>query len=489
MFPIAILVVVISLLTVGLFKVTLYIILVPLAIMCICFLFIKQFRYLLPLFLILMLVTYSGICKIGSIEKAAAPKGTVTVNGTITEIKGNKTSVSYIVKVKEINGKPLNSKFSLSSVLGLNLNVGEKIIAEAELYEPELTTYNLSNGIYRNGFIYRTVSVENERNFYSILENFRKNSFKKFASVLSTDEASLLTGLSLGDKDFLSDQLKNNIRRSGISHAVVVSGMHISIIASAFLRLTQKLKIGNKLLGVLGLCLIFLICAATGFTISSIRSGVTFIIMFVGYLFNRRPDALNSLLCAVTLILLLNPMAVCSLSFQLSVSATFGVLVVAKRMQNILCKRLTNGVEKIIKIFVSIVITTTCATVTTLPFIVYYFSAVSLVSVFTNMILTYAITFALLLTLPTLLMPAQSAVFNLFLLLAGLLSRCIIYVVNVLGSLPFAEVVFKNNFVPTLVFAAAGLALSAFALYKFDSEDSFDGTHNRTGIEEKYRQQ
>ncbi len=477
----------ISFLSVNLYDNMLRCIVLLLVLSSICFIFIKRLRFYIPMVLILVFVAAFGIKSVDRVNFAASLETEINLSGVIVEVKGYEKSVGYILKTDTVNGKDVTFKRRLISVQGRQFETGDRITVSAELFSDNTSTSDRANGVYRAGYLNEVLSHESDVNFYSVLSNIRKYVLSCLFSRLSVDEAALLCGLTLGDKSYISSSLNENIRRSGISHAVVVSGLHLGIITGAFLALSRKIKLGNRITGILGLVFTFLVCAVTGFTVSAIRASLAYVIVFFGYLFNRRPDSLNSLFTAAAVIILCNPFVVGSVSFQLSLTATFGVLVISPAIASKFSY--INGNSKIAR-FVSfllpIMVTTVSATVVTIPITIYNFGTLSLVAVATNMLVTHAISGALLCSIVAVSFCGVGGIYNLFLLLAGLLSRFIIFIVNSLGELPFSEIKFEKIAVPTAVSAVLALLLSVYALYKYDEEDISNGGNNRTRIKEEY---
>ncbi len=441
--------------------------------------FFKHLRFYVPLLLLLSLITCCALHSINDVNYASSLTGEIEVSGVICEIKGYDKSVAYIIKTDTVNGKKAIFKLHLVSTYGLQYKAGDRICAVVDLFDDSTTIYERSNGIYRAGFLSKTLLHSSETNYYSVLSGVRDYVSDKLFYSISFDEASLLTALTLGDKSYITDSLGDNVRRAGVSHVIVVSGLHLGIVTGAFQSFSRRLRLGSKLTGATGLIFIFIICAVTGFTVSALRAGLAFIIIFTGYLINRRPDSLNSLFCAATIIILLNPFVAANLSFQLSFSATFGIIVISPRITNRLTSKMGEGrIDRLFCSLIGICVTTVCATILTLPFTVFNFGTVSLVSIATNMIITYAVTAALILTVMAIMLCGISGVYDLILLLAGLFSRFIIFTVNSLGNLPFAEITFENKLAPTVIFAVLAVSLSVYSLYKFDSEDINSGGNN-----------
>ena len=116
-----------------------------------------------------------------------------------------------------------------------------------------------------------------------------------------------------------------SFRKSGVSHFIVVSGLHMSVVGMCFPFILRKL-LKNKFLYVFGSCaVIVLYMGITGFSPSVVRAGVMFIVYVIGMLFNRKPDSFSSLGLAVLILTAENPYAGGNIGLLLSVTATLGI--------------------------------------------------------------------------------------------------------------------------------------------------------------------
>ncbi len=136
--------------------------------------------------------------------------------------------------------------------------------------------------------------------------------------------AALLKGILLGDKSDLSDDVQENFRKSGLSHALAVSGMHLAIIVS-ILGLFLK-RMNRKVRGMILLVVIWVFSFIVGLPISVTRAAfmLTFLIVADSFLWDK--DSLTNLALAALILLIQNPNVVYDISFSMSFSATLGIL-------------------------------------------------------------------------------------------------------------------------------------------------------------------
>ena len=131
----------------------------------------------------------------------------------------------------------------------------------------------------------------------------------------------------LGDGSGISQEDLNNFRQLGVSHVLVVSGLHMTVLAG-FLQFFLKRfhirkAVGNLLTGLA----LFLFLLLSGFQPSATRGAVMFGVILLADSFGRRSDGLNSLGLAVLVVCAGNPFAGGDLGFALSVTATLGIVL------------------------------------------------------------------------------------------------------------------------------------------------------------------
>ncbi len=142
---------------------------------------------------------------------------------------------------------------------------------------------------------------------------------------LREDLGGIAAAMAVGDDSGLTDAVETMFRETGLSHLLVVSGLHISLWGGFWLALTRLLHLrrtGYALAA--GMAVGFAVLV--GGTPSVLRALVGFLVWCLCGVIFRSPEPLNSLGLAVLLLTLANPCAWCDIGFLLSVSATIGVV-------------------------------------------------------------------------------------------------------------------------------------------------------------------
>lgn len=192
---------------------------------------------------------------------------------------------------------------------------------------------------------YTVVQNEDDNFLISVLK-FKKNLRKTININFNESTADLLVAMLLGDKTYLDDEVYNAFKASGVSHILVVSGMHLSILCAAFYLILGFINIPKKFIYLIVLPFIFIYIFLTGMGLSVIRSACMVLVLIFADITGEENDRLNSLGLAVLLISFINPYSAVDLGFLLSVSSTAGILVLTERLVFATIKNLPKRLRK-----------------------------------------------------------------------------------------------------------------------------------------------
>lgn len=267
------------------------------------------------------------------------------------------------------------------------------------------------------------------------------------SSIFKGNTAGLLVALTTGDKTLLSDKFLMNVKTTGISHVIVVSGMHLSIIMAAVYFCIDRLFYNKYIRCALSIAFIIIIYFICGFTMSITRAGVMFIIAGLAPIFNRENDLLSSLLTAVTAVLIATPFAIVNISFLLSVLSTLAIIWVAPFYYHIITEKL-NLTSKLLKSILASALCSIFAMIFTLPVIVKAFGYVSIACPLTNLIINIPVIVQLIFNIIALVLLAVPVINVLgypMLWIAGLCSRFTVFTVNTIAKLPITVAVLPRS--------------------------------------------
>ena len=139
----------------------------------------------------------------------------------------------------------------------------------------------------------------------------------------------VLAAMTVGDRTHLSSGLRSAYRGAGLSHVLVVSGMHVSILCGEVFRVNERRKkersyAALRLKAVWKVLLALLLVGVTGFTPSVRRAAVAVWVSALGVWLYGPPDTLTSLAVAGVAMTAGNSYAVCDIGFELSFAAVAG---------------------------------------------------------------------------------------------------------------------------------------------------------------------
>jgi ComEC/Rec2-related protein len=141
---------------------------------------------------------------------------------------------------------------------------------------------------------------------------------------------SLYISIFTGDRSFLTPDINAFFRESGLIHFLAISGLHIAILIIAFSTVFYILPLPKIMRNCAVIVLVLLLPFAAGFNPATIRAVIMGTLLLISPLFNKKNCALNSLFCAMFVILSLYPMHLFLIGFQYSFAAMFAVIILSK---------------------------------------------------------------------------------------------------------------------------------------------------------------
>ena len=295
---------------------------------------------------------------------------------------------------------------------------------------------------------------------------------------LSEDVGGVLAAMTVGDRNHLSSALRSAYRGAGLSHVLVVSGMHVSILCGDVFgrRRRERSYRSRRVKALFTAFLALLLAGVTGFTPSVCRAAVAVWVSALGVWVYGASDALTSLAAAGILMTARNSYAVCDIGFELSFAAVLGTLAGAELSRHLHAlfaahatrKKKPSVLQRILRHVRSSLTETVCigvcASAATFPVLVLRGLSVSLWAVASGVAVLWLVQPMLLLSLGTAfagLVPAAGPLYTMIgkaaEFLTGLLNRWAVWV----SAKPGAGMYFDTNYaalVCLLLMALCGLA-------------------------------
>ena len=235
----------------------------------------------------------------------------------------------------------------------------------------------------------------------------------------------------LGHREAISKATREAYSRSGASHVLALSGLHIGIIFSLFLLVFRRNALGIFL----SIIAAWAFALFVGLPSSAIRSAVMLTIYALSTLSNEENQGLNSLALAALVVLLPQPMMLWDISFQLSFMAVAGILIAYKPLFYAVYP--TNC---LLRWAWGMICISLSAQMLTFPLLLHYFGSFATYFLLTNFIVipaATAILYLALLAFVSMLIPAlQTWIINLMTMIAGWMNTA----VTTISHLPYAAI-------------------------------------------------
>ena len=161
-----------------------------------------------------------------------------------------------------------------------------------------------------------------------IQESLQKHHFSK-------NEFGVINALLLGQRQDISKELINNYANAGAIHILAVSGLHVGIILlilTWILQPFERIRNGNFLKLCCIVILLWMFAFIAGLSASVVRAVTMFTFVAVGSATNRRSNIYFSLITSMFLLLLIKPMFLFDVGFQLSYLAVIAIVAIQPRL-------------------------------------------------------------------------------------------------------------------------------------------------------------
>ena len=221
-------------------------------------------------------------------------------------------------------------------------------------------------------------------------QDFRQQAEQQLHTLhIGEQDFAVIAAMAMGDKSALNQETKEAYSISGTSHILAVSGLHIGIIFQLIILLLGG-KRRSKLTIILSTTIVWAYVIFIGFPASAVRAA-TMLSIYSLVLLSLRPDpTLNTLALAYVIMVLVNPLNIFDIGFQMSFLAVASILLFYPLFFNLLSSH-----SNIIRAIWGLFCVSLAAQIGTLPLIIFYFGRLSCYSLLTSFIAIPAATFIL----------------------------------------------------------------------------------------------
>ena len=385
----------------------------------------------------------------------------IVYNNSAKEVKATATVIEspyenygqyyYLVKTTNIDNEENSAKVVLISKSDLKADLDDTINFVGTL-NVNSTDYYKTKGYYLrikitdNKNCKVTKATSHSVKYYPY--KLREKLVTVIDSYMDSDNSGICSAIGFGERNYLTDNVKNHFKKAGMSHLLVVSGMHMSVVAMIFLFIFKRLLRKKFIYCPLTILLILFYMILTGLSFSVLRSSIMVIIMLLGIMISRQSDSLNSLGISALVILLFNPYSAGDVGLLLSFGSTMGIILFSRPIRIFLVEKLKFHKRILIRILDLIAITLSACTFST-PILILFFKRISLVQILSNLLISPVFEFLLIVVMigGVLGLTGIAVLYSPFLFVADKLATYIRWVASTTSKLPFSYISTNKVFV------------------------------------------
>ena len=320
------------------------------------------------------------------------------------KIDGNKLSLTLSGK-ENLVGIYYTKTEEEKEYLTNNLHIGEIINLEGNLKEPSNNTvpylFNYKKYLYNKKIYYILDISKIEKNnvdinvFYKIKDYMYKRADK-------LDDNDYVYAFLLGKTYNIETNVVESYRNNGISHLFALSSLHVSIFSLFIMKTLKKLKINELKRYIITFLFLLLFSFISGFSPSILRASLLFFLLGLNKVFYLNIKTENIMYLVLFILLLINPYNLYNLSFILSFTTTYFLIVSTDLINE---KNYFKGLFK----------TSLLSFISNLILSIYYFGYINPFGILLNMIFVPLVTYIIFsLTIITYILPILIPILKIF---------------------------------------------------------------------------
>lgn len=353
----------------------------------------------------------------------------VILSGTLYSMPlfdGEKTTILLKSRTMRTKQEPFFTpvfglvQLRLQDLFPLSLVPGDELLIRCKLSRPyrfgnpggfDYPAFLVAQNIYITGRISSTAHIhalQSETSWLHTLryipEQLRMKIRDLIDQSLSPAQAGIYKALLIGDRSGIDKHRLEAFKASGIIHILAISGLHLSLVASTlfllFYWLARRsefllLRFSCKKLALLAtippLCAYALLAGAQT---PVLRSLIMVTIFILAFCVQRQRSPFTTLSFAALLILLINPMSLFTVSFQLSFAAVASLILILPHLMDLIKETedtdstfFISLTQKLLFWIYAALLVSLTATIGTAPLLLQSFNRISVVGPLANLLL------------------------------------------------------------------------------------------------------
>lgn len=228
-------------------------------------------------------------------------------------------------------------------------------------------------------------TLKRQHNFFGKTINIiRKWILQCFRTNLTELPAALASGFLIGETRDIPDGVYSSFRRTGTMHLLAVSGSNVALVLLVMVYLIRFFHI-NRLTRLVLLLVVIVVFAHLSYNQPSVvRASIMAALILVARVFYRRADLHNIIATAATILIFYDPGNLFDIGFQLSFAVTWALVLFLPHINRSIVDR---KMKRPVRYLLLIVFSSLIATLISAPITAYYFGEISLVTVFSNLVI------------------------------------------------------------------------------------------------------
>lgn len=218
------------------------------------------------------------------------------------------------------------------------------------------------------------------------LVKMRVKMVRLLQKMLPEPHGGLAAGILLGVKSNMSEEFYQSLINTGTLHVVAASGYNVSIVLRVVMGLAV-LYFSRRVGLMVGLVAVVAYVMVAGASAAVVRAGLMGVLAYSAFFWGRVANAKRLLFIAAYVMLLMDPLLIVDVGFQLSVAATAGILyiepIIRKKVEGRWGRLRSSPLGKYLA---ENLYPTVAACIVTLPIILWWFGRVSWVSPLVNVL-------------------------------------------------------------------------------------------------------
>jgi competence protein ComEC len=267
-------------------------------------------------------------------------------------LKPSAYSKRYIVKAQRVNQNKVTGKLILriandSSDSSLSVDDELTLFCEAKTIPIPLNhaQFNYKEFLEKKRIYHQLTTGKNEfvlnqnssKTIYGIASRFRSYLIQKLhKESFGKEELSIIQALLLGQRNDISEETYNNYKNAGAVHILAVSGLHIGILLLLLQFLLSPLELLPKGKTIKLIALVFCLWAfafIAGLSASVVRAVTMFSFVAYAMYLNRPTNTFNIIALSMFFILLIKPLFLFQVGFQMSYAAVIAIVWIYPKLQ------------------------------------------------------------------------------------------------------------------------------------------------------------